>query len=99
MPAKRLGNLLNPSKDGGLGEIVQRAQDMGRLAQILRDALPPEQAEGLVAANIRDDGVLVVLAPSPAWASRLRFEADRLLETARGTGADVASCRIRVGRA
>ena len=98
MPAKRLENLLNPSNDGGLGEIVRHARDMGELVQMLQLSLPPDQAGSIVAANIRDDGELVVLAASSAWASRLRFETDRLIDAAKQTGASVESCTVRVSR-
>jgi hypothetical protein len=98
MPPKRLDNLLNPAADGDLGKLVRRARDMGRLAQILRDALPAEAAAGVLEANLRDDGVLVVLAPTSAWAARLRFEADSMLQTVRATGARVSGCKVRVYR-
>ena len=98
MPAKRLDNLLNPSTGEGLGDIVRHARDMGRLVGALREALPGEEAEGILAANIREDGELVVLASTPAWAAKLRFETDKLVEAARRTGGEVSSCRVRVSR-
>ena len=98
MSIKRLGNLLNPNEDGGLGEIVRRAREMGAIAQALQDALPPEAAGSIRAANIRDDGELIVLTSSSAWAAKLRFETDTLIETARKTGATVATCTVRVDR-
>ena len=98
MPIKRLENLLNPNEDGGLGEIVRHAQDMGELAQCLRDSLPEDEAGGILAANIRDNGELVVLAATPAWAAKLRFEADTLKAAAGAPGTRVASCKIRVSR-
>ncbi|MDH3614155.1 MAG: DUF721 domain-containing protein [Gammaproteobacteria bacterium] len=98
MSIKRLQNLLNPNEDGGLGEIVRHAQDMGELVQMLQDSLPGDVAISVKAANIRDDGGLVVLASSPAWAAKLRFEADTLLEAARKTGVEVTNCTIRVSK-
>ena len=98
MPIKRLENLLNPNADGDLGEIVQHAQDMGQLAQTLRDSLPEDEACGILAANVRDDGELVVLAATPAWAAKLRFEEKALMAAARATGAEISSCKIRVSR-
>ncbi len=98
MTAKSLENLLKPSNDGGLGEIIQHARDMGELVQSLQMSLSPDQAGSIVAANIRGDGELVVLAASSAWASRLRFETDALIEAARKTGAEVTSCSVRVSR-
>ena len=98
MSIKRLENLLNPSDDGGLGEIVRHARDMGQLVQALQQSLPDDEASSILAANIRGDGELVVLAASSAWAAKLRFETDTLLEAARASGATVSSCKVRVGR-
>lgn len=98
MPIKRLENLLNPNDDGGLGDIIRHAQDMGELVSQLQQALPDDISASIRSANIRDNGELVILASSPAWAAKLRFEADHLMDTARQTGADVTSCKVRVGR-
>ena len=98
MPIKRLENLLNPNDDGGLGEIIRHAQDMGELLQCLQQQLPEESAANILSANVRDDGELVVLASSPAWAARIRFEADSLMAAARQSGAEVSSCKVRVSR-
>lgn len=98
MTTKRLENLLNLNADGSLGDVVRRAREMGVLAEALTGALPAELAGGIVAANVRDDGELVVICSSSAWASRLRFEADRLMAAARQTGADVSSCSVRVSQ-
>lgn len=98
MPIKRLENLLNPSNDGGLADIVRHARDMGELVQWLQMSLSAEQAGSIVAANIRDDGELIVLVSSSAWASRLRFETEALMAAARRSGAKVSSCNVRVSR-
>ena len=96
MPVKTLGNLLNPCTSGELGDIVRRAHEMGELARILSAALPGEAAGAIVAANVRPEGELVVIAASPAWASRLRYETAHLLDAARAAGIEVTSCRVRV---
>jgi hypothetical protein len=98
MSIKSLENLLNPNDDGGLADIVRHAQDMGELVTALQRALPEDMAQSIRAANIRDDGELVILAASSAWAAKLRFEADRLMEAARQTGTEVTSSKIRVSR-
>lgn len=98
MPVKRLENLLKPNDDGGLGEIIRHAQDMGELLRVLQGSLPGDAASSINAANIRDDGELVILANSPAWAAKLRFEADSLMAAARSSGAEVKSCTVRVSR-
>ncbi len=99
MSIKSLENLLNPNDNGGLGEIVRHAREMGELVSQLQAALPDDIGQQVLAANIRDGGELVVLTGSPAWAAKLRFEADALLDAARRTGASVETCTVRVSRA
>jgi hypothetical protein len=96
MANNELKNLLNPSNDGDLGQIVRRAREMGELTHVLCKALPDEYAGAIIAANLREDGDLVVIAASSAWASRLRYETDTLLTAARSTGLDPTGCRVRV---
>jgi len=91
-----LKNLLNPSNDGDLGQVIRRAREMGELTHVLCKALPDEFAGAIVAANLREDGDLVVIAASSAWASRLRYESDTLLAAARDAGLSPTSCRVRV---
>lgn len=98
MPAKSLENLLNPSKNGELGAIVRRAKDMGELASALAGAVAPDEGASIVAANVRENGELVVLCQSSAWASRLRFLSDILLDAAKAHGTDPTSCTVRVAR-
>jgi hypothetical protein len=96
MANNELKNLLNPSNDGDLGQLVRRAREMGELTHVLCKALPDEYAGAIVAANLREDGDLVVIAASSAWASRLRYESDALLAAARDAGLSPTSCRVRV---
>jgi hypothetical protein len=98
MSIKSLENLLNPNDDGGLGDIVRHARDMGELVQALQRALPDDMADCIRAANIRDDGELVILAASPAWAAKLRFESDILLAAAIEAGAAATACTVKVSR-
>jgi hypothetical protein len=58
----------------------------------------PRKSAKSLSANVRDDGELVVLASSPAWAAKLRFEADSLMAAARQSGANVTSFKVRVSR-
>lgn len=97
MASEKLKNLLNPSSGGDLGAIVQRARALGELTHGLCKALPEDYAGAIVAANLREDGELVVIAASSAWASRLRYETDTLLTAARSAGLTVTRCRVRVG--
>jgi hypothetical protein len=71
---------------------------MGELTHILQSALNPELASSLKAANIREDGELVLICESSNWAARLRFESETLVNAARASGARVRSCRVTVSR-
>ncbi len=93
----RLDKLLNTSTDNTLGKIIQRAKDLDRLTTRLRAELDPDTALSLLAANVRADGELVVVASSSAWAAKLRFEGQKLMQAASSGGTTVTSFRIRVG--
>jgi len=96
MASDDLKNLLNSSANGELGDIVRRARKMGELTHVLCKGLPDEYAGAIVAANLREDGDLVIIVASSAWASRLRYETDALLAAAREAGLSPSACRIRV---
>ena len=81
-----------------MASVIRRARELGELTDALSKALPEEYAGAVVAANLRDDGNLVVIAASSAWASRLRYEADTLLAAARDAGLDPVGCRVRVSQ-
>ena len=98
MAGKELKNLLNPSTGGDLAAVVRRARSMGELTHTLCKGLPDEYAGAIVAANLREDGDLVVIAASSAWASRLRYETEALLAAARDAGLEPTACRVRVSQ-
>jgi hypothetical protein len=99
MASDELKNLLNPNAGGDLGNIVKRARKMGELTNSLCAGLPEEYAGAIIAANLRENGDLVVIAISSAWASRLRYETDALLAAARNVGLNPTACRVRVSQA
>ena len=92
-----LEKLLKSKARGGLGEIVQRAQNMDDLAHKLRQRIDPEMAAHVTAVNVREDGELIVIVDSSAWAARARYASVELVEGARDCGADVTRCHVRVG--
>lgn len=98
MTLKRIDKLLNSKGDNALENLVHRAQDMDDLAATLRQALTDMAPEQILAANLRENGELVVVCGSSAWAARVRFESDRLIRAARRGGYAAETCRIRVGR-
>lgn len=96
MTTSKLKNLLNPCNDGDLANLINRAQRMGELTDILSAALPEAERGAIVAANIREDGELVVICASSAWASRLRYETGKLVQAAKDAGISAHTCRVRV---
>ena len=98
MAENELKNLLSPCSDGDLASVIRRARELGKLTDALSRALPEDYAGAVVAANLREDGNLVVIAASSAWASRLRYETDTLLAAARDAGLNPVACRVRVSQ-
>lgn len=93
---KRLDTLLNTPATSGLETLIQKAQNMDDLAHKLRNSLNPALAAELMAVNLRQDGELVVICSSPAWAARMRYETAALLQAAQAAGVDASDCRFRV---
>lgn len=93
---KQIGKLLKTPRSDGLETLILRAQDMDELAQKLRAELEPALAAELAAVNLRDSGELVVVCSTSGWAARMRYEGNKLLETARAAGVQATACRFRV---
>ena len=98
MAIKKLENLLVSGAENGLEKIIQTAQQMDTLTTSLRGAIEPELAENVVAANVRDDGELVVVCSSSAWASRIRFESEALLRACHEAGFSGETVRVTVSQ-
>ncbi len=98
MSPKRLDQLINTGNNSELAGVIKRAEKAGELVDALQRALPAAAGASIVAANIRDDGTLVVLARSSAWASRLRYEAVAMLAALESTGMAASRCEVRVAR-
>ena len=98
MPITKLENLLKSSENSNLEKVIQRAQTMDTLTTAVRAGLPVELAENLIAANLRDDGELVLLCSTSAWAARLRFETDSAVDAIEKQGHTVDRCQVKVER-
>lgn len=96
MPATKIGNLLNADSPERLGRIVRHAREMGDLTLRLRAVLTEPVAGHLLAANVHDDGSLVLICSASSWAARLRFESERLLAAAADAGVRAERLRVRV---
>lgn len=96
MPLSRLENLLKSGRDDSLEQIVRKAREMDDLAGHLRKYLAADMAQHLVAANLRENGELVLVCSTSAWAARLRYETDMLRQAAKDAGKSVTKCVVRV---
>lgn len=97
MPVVRLEKLLNSGTSGRLKEIIQTAKNSQALTACIQQVLDPEAAAAVLSVTLRD-GQLTLLCNSSAWAARLRFESDGILDAARNGGFDASLCRVRVSR-
>ena len=93
---KSLSHLL-ASKQGSLGNLAREARLREDLSDHLRNHLPVALIDGFLHCNLRAQGQLVVLASSPEWASRLRFETDLIRSLCAAHGTEVTSVKVRVG--
>jgi hypothetical protein len=92
---RRLSELISAA-GSPLQALARQAAQRTDLCGHLRGGLTADLADHLVGGNIRPDGVLVVLTDSPAWATRLRFEGERLLARCQELYPQAAQVKIRV---
>jgi hypothetical protein len=85
----------NPA-NSGLGGLLQHAGLLTQLQQLLAAALDPALAAHFQVANLRQNR-LVLLASSPAWATRLRMQAADVLAILRRSGhPELVEVEVRV---
>jgi len=96
MDNEKLDKLLNSNGNEELARLVRQARRLGELTASLSRALPSELAGDILAANVREDGELVVVCRSPARAARMRYESAALLAAARSAGEAVSRLTVRV---
>jgi hypothetical protein len=75
--------------------LAKRAHEQDELDRQLRRTLPSPLRDQVRLADIRN-GRIVFLAPSPAWASRLRLAQAQILAAARAMGAQAGSVVVKV---
>lgn len=79
-----------------LGALKAAADLRVSLADAVRESLEGELRAQVLACNLREDGTLTVTAASAAWATRLRFEAERMLAGCRPLFPQASRVRVRV---
>ncbi len=80
---------------GAVADLVARARELDHLNRRLRPHLPPVLAEHVTLAGLRNDRAYL-LAPTPAWAARVRMEQSRTLAALRAAGIAAAAITVRV---
>ena len=86
---------LQAAATAGLGSLIQRAQMLGRLDQVLRQTLPPAMANQCRMANV-DKDKLVFLVSAPVWKAKLRLQANALLDAAAAAGYPARALVVKV---
>jgi hypothetical protein len=86
---------LEAASAAGLGPLIQRAQSLGRLDQLLRQSLPATLAQQCRLANVEPDR-LVFLVNAPVWKNKLRLMADTLLDAAAAAGYPARALVVKV---
>lgn len=78
-----------------VAELAAQARKRDDLDQRLRQSLPPPLNQQIHLADLRD-GRAVVLAPSPAWAARVRMATAQILAALRALGAQADSVVVKI---
>ena len=91
---ERLGVILR--RDATLADLCQRGLDLQHLDKKLKRRLDPGLQAYFELANIRGD-VAVLLAASPAWAARLRYQVPLILAACQALGLEsVKTIQVKV---
>lgn len=75
---KSIGKVLSESSPG-LAQLLERATALQQLSEKLQRFLPKTLSEHVIIANIRGDTAIIV-ADSPAWLTKLRYQAPVILD-------------------
>lgn len=93
--AKSLAELIG-SSDTGFANLAGAARLRANLSDYLRNNIDKSLTGGFVHCNIRDGNTLIIIASSPEWASRLRFEAQQFIDLCRKQEVLVETVKVRV---
>jgi len=93
--AKSLAELIG-SNNTEFANLADEARLRADLGDYLRKNIDPSLAGGIAHCNIRNDDTLIVIATSPEWASRLRFEAQQFIDLCRKRDILIRTVKVRV---
>jgi len=83
LPEPKSVSRILTSSGGGLQPILERAYFLQAATRGLRQVVDPALADHITVANLRA-GTVVVCADSPAWLSKLRYQAPVILRQLQG---------------
>jgi hypothetical protein len=95
---KSLSDLI-AAGESSLGKLAGEARRRADLGEHLRSGLGAGLGAGITHCNIDSANAVTVLAASPEWAARLRYEAGKILELVREKEPGVERVRVRVAAA
>ena len=78
MTKQRPLSLLELLETGSLANLAAEAHRREKLTAQIRALLPVEEAAHLVTASLTENGELLLMMDSSAWAARVRYRADEL---------------------
>ena len=78
---RRLGDVM--ARDGSLQGLVAKARWLAGLEAALTERMGPEFSKHCKVAGLREDGTLVLVTASAAWATRFRYLGPELVSWAR----------------
>ncbi len=93
--AKSLAELIDTSATS-LGALAGEAKRRATLSEHLRNGLADPLGANVVHCNINSENTITLLAASPEWAARLRYEAPEILKLARQVEPGIAQVKVRV---
>ncbi len=93
--AKSLLQLIGTG-DTSLGKLAGEARRRSTLSEHLRNGLADPLGANLLHCNINNEATITLLAASPEWAARLRYEAPAILELAQQIEPEVIQVKVRV---
>ncbi|MBB3227668.1 hypothetical protein FHW69_002291 [Luteibacter sp. Sphag1AF] len=94
-PRRSTRGLKSVAEAGPVASLAKKARELDELDRKLRQTLPSPLRDQVRFADLRD-GRLVFLAPSSAWAARLRMYQAQILSAARAFGAPAGSLAVKV---
>jgi len=84
--------------DSSIRRLADEARARVTLSDHIRAELEPDLGHGIAHCSVDDEGTLVVRTTGPEWASRLRFESERLLAVCREIHPQAQRVQVKVSR-